>query len=343
MADILLSSKLSSVNFHKIKKYISKAAEIESDCIENYILGARVYIKQSALMQKRKVELYNLAVDFLNKALKYDLENTAVKLMLAEIYININNYDLADSYLDDILKLKSNSRIFELKGVCSFHKKNYLRALEYFSKALNIQPRNHLIIYQKAYCLMLNKNYSDSFYECAKALILKPSYVPARKLQKVILSKASGHFKKSKNSILTQYKSMINPNVLENELFNLTFDKDALTGFYTGSSLRIFVDQCKIIDDLKTVTVIIRDLRTLSLIMERTAVNDLIKNIACDIKDLLTEAVFISRPTSDRVVVFIKTNDSSKAVNVLEKALSKYNKDTSIIVSDDNYNLAWVA
>lgn len=316
MAERIMVSDFTSITAKRIQKYIEKANKLDAECMENYILAAKLYIKCSIINKTAKMTLLSSAAEILNKALKYDPINTKIKTMLAEIYFSINNIDLAVNYLDDVIKVTTTAKVLEMRADCSFASGNIEKALEYYSKSLNLQPRSHKLLYKKAHCLHMMENFANAYVDCRKCLLLMPRSNPAKELLNGIIAGAKAKYKKTAKEVKNQLESQFDEDDEKHNLFLLKYEVDPLTGLANEHSMNIFKEQCKTAADLATITLFINDIRLLNMIHGRKSVNDLFKDIAVGFKDVLNGAVFFARSSGDRYVAFVTREN---AVDLADK------------------------
>jgi tetratricopeptide (TPR) repeat protein len=289
-------------SFNKLEQYLNKAANLHPEAVETYILMAKAYDLLKNTLRSSATDLNKKIVEVLNHALEHDPQNTEVKVMLAALFVENGDSKLAMEYLKDILALRSDSFILDQVGNCYYALGNIAAAAESFSKALVQQPRHHDLHTKLGICLFEKEDYLEAYTHAIKALILYPNYRNA-----VLLKKAAGKYAATLAvRSVKEFEKEFDDNLLDDlktGLFASEFEQDALTKLANEASLQLWSEQTHL-KDLWALVVHIPDLREISLTHEPREVNDLIMNIAGSLRTVYPEAVFASRPKSDKLAIF---------------------------------------
>ncbi|KAF7995437.1 hypothetical protein HCN44_006544 [Aphidius gifuensis] len=104
-------------------------------------------------------------------------------LMLANIYVQSNKYDIANELLKKILQHNATCiRAHELAGYISEKEQNYRDAAICYSQAWKFGGKLKLQIgYKLAYCFFKCKKYADAIQACNEVLLQSPDYPKIRK------------------------------------------------------------------------------------------------------------------------------------------------------------------
>ncbi|KAM7360843.1 tetratricopeptide repeat protein 21B-like isoform 2-T5 [Cochliomyia hominivorax] len=104
-------------------------------------------------------------------------------LLLADIYINANKWDVAEGLVDRVLEHnKSCAKAYELAGYIAEKSQNYRDASKNYNNAWNCCGRSKPHIgYKLAYNYMKIKRYADAIEICQQVLKLHPDYTIIRK------------------------------------------------------------------------------------------------------------------------------------------------------------------
>ncbi|XP_068157433.1 tetratricopeptide repeat protein 21B-like [Drosophila tropicalis] len=104
-------------------------------------------------------------------------------LLLADIYINSNKLDVAQSFVDRVLEYnKSSTKAHELAGQIAEKLQSYSVATKHYDKAWNCGGRSKPYIgYKLAFNHMKIKQYAKAINVCLQVLKLHPDYIIIRK------------------------------------------------------------------------------------------------------------------------------------------------------------------
>lgn len=339
LIDRLLSMPIENPKeyFSKITTYLNHCSKLNSNCLDNYILAAKAYIKLGNAVVAMKNDYYMRAIDVLNAGIKLDVSNTTIKYLLAKIYIDIGNYEVAEKYINEVLTLRNTAQFLEVKGDCAYKRKDYKSALISYASALQLQPRSHYLHFKKASCLMISSDdVAGAYLECKKALYLKQNFTSALKLLKHIVAKSKKVLNKSKKATIAYLDSLFDEEDVKNKLFSSNFDTDSLTGLANDHALNAFVDQSTIESDLTVITIIVNDLRLINLVHGVDKTNDELKSLALKLIKLRDDVLIISRPNCDRIVVIVMNSVAYKIVDAINEIISSIDLELSIGVHTCN-------
>ena len=119
-------------------------------------------------------ERYEEAERKLKEKLTLEPNNTKDLQLLGRLYINLNRYEEAKKTIDFAIKLEpNNSNIISEYGIL-LHKLNDSNAEKYFKKAIEIDPKNHLILNDYCTFLLNNNRYEDAKTVLETVLVLNP-------------------------------------------------------------------------------------------------------------------------------------------------------------------------
>ncbi|XP_029051789.2 tetratricopeptide repeat protein 21B-like [Osmia bicornis bicornis] len=104
-------------------------------------------------------------------------------LLLADIYVQSNKYDLANDLLKRVLQHNATCvRAHELSGYIAEKEQNYREAASQYSQAWKYGGKSKLsIAYKLAYCSMKAKSYADGIEACNEILKQSPDYPRVKK------------------------------------------------------------------------------------------------------------------------------------------------------------------
>ena len=91
---------------------------------------------------------YKKQIDETMLKMAHEPENTANYHELARLYALQGKYDNVVSIYESLLNIHPNDSqaIINLGGVCFYHK-DYPKAIEYYEKALKLEPKNYIIYF----------------------------------------------------------------------------------------------------------------------------------------------------------------------------------------------------
>lgn len=145
------------------------------------VLGMATALVQLKQTQRAKNHLKRLARVAWNFEDAEYLERSW--LLLADIYVNANKWDVAESLVEKVLEHnKSCTRAFELAGYISEKTQLYAEASKQYKSAWNCGGRSKPHIgYKLAYNYMKTKHFADAIEVCQQVLKLHPDYTIIRK------------------------------------------------------------------------------------------------------------------------------------------------------------------
>lgn len=307
----------------KLEKYLNESMVLHPENVETYILTAKSFILRSELASHMKTEGDKLIVSALNKAHEIDPQNTEIKILLAIMFMDKNEYNLAEDYLRDIQENTNNSVVLELQGDCYAKRNNCQKALELYTMALKRQPKSHRLHVKRGYCLLAKGDFLEALLGAIKGITLCPNYKTAFDLKKQSTKLAGKTMKRSPRWVEADFMSRIDEHEIKVDLYAGSFENDPLTGFATEDSLRIWCEQTSLGNEFSAVTVFLDDLRMMSLYNDKAWVNKFIKCTASVIRNTLKSALFYSRPSADKLVVFISRDSLNKKLPALRNRLKR--------------------
>lgn len=139
---------------------------------------ALVYLKQT---QRAKNQLKRIARAAWNFEEAEYLERSW--LLLADIYVNANKLDVAESFVERVLEHnKSSTKAYELAGFIAEKSQAYRNAAKYYNSAWHCGGKSKPHIgYKLAYNYMKTKKYANAIDVCQQVIKLFPDYTVIRK------------------------------------------------------------------------------------------------------------------------------------------------------------------
>lgn len=104
-------------------------------------------------------------------------------LLLAEIYVQSNKYELANELLRKVLQHNATCvRAHELSGYIAEREQNYREAAALYSQAWKFGGKTKLSVgYKLAYCCLKSKKYADAIQGCNEVLRQNSDFPRIRK------------------------------------------------------------------------------------------------------------------------------------------------------------------
>lgn len=126
--------------------------------------------KEKAYLEFKKSN-YSKTINLLNNIIKQDItKDSACYFLLGTSYFHSNNLDLAEKNLKISFELNPNfyDTIYNL-GIIARLKENISEAINYFTKALNLNLKSIKTLIQLGECYEINKSFEDAkkFYSIA--------------------------------------------------------------------------------------------------------------------------------------------------------------------------------
>lgn len=176
-----LSSKQKFQIESALQDFTELAAREEFQSAVGPILGMATALVQLKQTQRAKNHLKRLARVGWNFEEAEYLERSW--LLLADIYINANKWDVAEGLVDKVLEHnKSSAKAYELAGHIAEKSQNYRDAAKNYGHAWNCCGRSKPHIgYKLAYNHMKTKRFADAIEVCQQVLKLHPDYTIIRK------------------------------------------------------------------------------------------------------------------------------------------------------------------
>lgn len=117
----------------------------------------------------RKINDFSHSKKYYEKVLTLDPSNSYALIGLARLYFTEKDYDTSIYYLNTILSITSDTktkiRVLTSMGNCYRKMKTFNLAIDYFKKALKIEPENFYALYGMADCCRgLGKNEESIYY-----------------------------------------------------------------------------------------------------------------------------------------------------------------------------------
>ncbi|XP_046806712.1 tetratricopeptide repeat protein 21B-like [Lucilia cuprina] len=164
-----------------LQDFTELAGRDEFQCSVGPILGMATGLVQLKQTQRAKNHLKRLARVSWNFEEAEYLERSW--LLLADIYVNANKWDVAEGLVDKVLQHnKSSAKAYELSGYIAEKSQNYREAAKNYNNAWNCCGRSKPHIgYKLAYNHMKIKRFADAIEICQQVLKLHPDYTIIRK------------------------------------------------------------------------------------------------------------------------------------------------------------------
>ncbi len=162
----------------------------------NYCEALSLYYKILADDMNNSVNYYNvgllydtfrefeLAVSYYKKSIRIDGSNIRSMNNLARIYIDeIKDYNIAQTYLDRAIEIApQDAEAYNLYGNISLLKNDYSIALEYFKKAIFLDPNYFKNYYDIAVAYYATGNTEEAIANVNKSIELNPNFDKAKEL-----------------------------------------------------------------------------------------------------------------------------------------------------------------
>ncbi|MFD2824471.1 tetratricopeptide repeat protein [Lacinutrix iliipiscaria] len=124
---------------------------------------------QNNLTKRENDSLFNLFVKY-NSELKIDSTNYENKLKLSSLFIQIEEYEIAKSFLSNLDELDSNIDYLELLGLIEFKLGNFENKLTIDDKIIKIYPNQPLPYWRKSVSFFYLNDYHNSLISIEKAI-----------------------------------------------------------------------------------------------------------------------------------------------------------------------------
>ncbi len=141
-----------------------------------------------------KKKEYNSAEFEFCRALKLDEEHVRANYGMAKLHLEKGEEEEARRILDKLTHIEAlfeeeNKHIFNEFGIDLRRMKMYQQALDSYSKALEINPDDPVLNFNKARALIDLKRYPEALEHLKKALRLRPNFPEAIKVTRVLQEK----------------------------------------------------------------------------------------------------------------------------------------------------------
>ncbi|MCL1833692.1 MAG: tetratricopeptide repeat protein [Leptospirales bacterium] len=167
IADELIPEKDRFLNFDTENPALKKAiASYNSGYIPNAITEFTEVVESSATPKDKAIALmylgtiarkkgeYDNAVDFFNRAINYDPNNSEIYINLARAYREKKNYNDAVRYAEKAYSMNTKDiSALKLLGDIYYELTDWDRALKYYEQALKIDDNNPILLYNTAMAL----------------------------------------------------------------------------------------------------------------------------------------------------------------------------------------------
>lgn len=122
-----------------------------------------------------------LAIDYYKNAIRIQPKSAEAWYGLGKFYQDIGDWDNATGTYITLLKMQNNENAFYNLGVINLlEKKEYNQALEYFTGAININPKYTEAYYGRGLCYQALGDMHKASVEFQSCLSLNPEYAPAK-------------------------------------------------------------------------------------------------------------------------------------------------------------------
>ena len=122
------------------------------------------------------------ALTAIDSALEHEPENILYLQSKATILHQMKRLDEAAETLDKVISIQPGDIAYILRGVCEYDSGRYENALEWYDKALIIDPENPLGNQMKGYTLFMLRRFEEAIPFLEKAM----SYIYSDSTQKII-------------------------------------------------------------------------------------------------------------------------------------------------------------
>lgn len=134
-------------DYEKSRAVLEELLEIAPDNVEALI--------NMAQMLNKKFK-YGDALEYFDRVLEIDSENPEALMYKGETLFDLFRYDEGKECIDKSFDISKDSPyIWYLKGLCEAHFKNHEQAMEYYSKAIEMQPDFEKCIYDMSKSLII--------------------------------------------------------------------------------------------------------------------------------------------------------------------------------------------
>ncbi len=186
-------------------EYINKALKIDENMAKAYFLKGSVYKESgdtakaissisTAIEQDNKYfdAFYDMGViyaarrnpiafEYYDNALRLKPNSEMVLYAKAKLLQDLNKTDESIALYEAIIKVnKSNENVlYNLGAISLYKKKDTHKAIDYFSKALNANPKNTEAFYARGVCYMALKDFNNATADFRMCLQISKNYEPA--------------------------------------------------------------------------------------------------------------------------------------------------------------------
>ncbi len=197
----LALSQYKQNNLSKTEKLLKKYLAVPS--IENrykaYEILIDVYLKQKKIKKAK-----NIASILINKfSLKRDISKPVINLIMSFHKNNKNSIKYENFIIKKYPDSRNTSIIYKIRGNNYFDRKDYIKAIKYYSLFLNINTNEYDpdIFIKKAYCFYYLKNYNKTINFLKNEKFYK---YDAKILNKILLLSSKAHY--YNNDLSNSYK-----------------------------------------------------------------------------------------------------------------------------------------
>lgn len=123
---------------------------------------------------------FDKAQKLLEKCYEINNKNQKTILLLAKIHYENKNYEKAQQLFTELENIEPSAEVTNYLGLFKLNDKNFAAAIEYFQKAIEIEPKNHEYIYNLASAYFLNGWLAEALQFFTQAILLAPDKVDYR-------------------------------------------------------------------------------------------------------------------------------------------------------------------
>lgn len=176
VADKIYEIQPNSENLAEKIKLLNKLGEFSSIIsFENNDLSDEVLFEIASAYFKNKNT--KKAIELLEKALEKNNKNEKTLFLLAKIYYENNNFDKSKETFLKLNKIKSTPEVLNYLGLFDLEEKDFMPAIEHFSKALKMDGRNAEYAYNLASAYFLDGWLDEALKFFNKAICLAPENI----------------------------------------------------------------------------------------------------------------------------------------------------------------------
>ena len=156
-----------------------------------------------------------LGLSFWSSTKAHELPHRKFLIGLSWGYIKMGNMQKADALSTKLLQLEpGNFAVYELAAFIALHKKDLVKSIAYYQKALSIKPNEHSLLMNYANALEKTGNFEDALANINRAIQIKA--LPYYYIRKALILRTLGQTKEAKKILETHVDQKTQKNYLEN-------------------------------------------------------------------------------------------------------------------------------